>query len=166
MKKSGQVWSMDIVIAFIIFLSAIIILFVYSINYSGEVEKTYDKLSYDGDIIMESLFLEGHPKDWNFGNVINIGITSNNKINETKLERFYNLVQDDYPRTKILFNTNYDYYFFLQDNITISPLEIEGIGKPGTNKNEINSTDLVKITKFSIYKEKPTTAYLYIWQET
>ncbi len=166
MKKSGQVWSMDIVIAFIIFLTAIIILFVYSINYSGEVEKTYDKLIYDGDIIMENLFLEGYPNDWNSGNVINIGIVSNNKINETKLERFYNFARDDYPKTKYIFKTSYNYYFFLQDNMTINSSEIEGIGEPGINENEINSQDLVKITKFTIYKEKPTIAYLYIWQET
>jgi len=42
-------------------------------------------------------------------------------------------------------------------------LEIEGIGKPGTNKNDITAENLIKITRFTIYKEKPTTAYLYIW---
>jgi hypothetical protein len=163
MKKIGQVWSIDIIIAFTVFLIAILIFFIYSVNYSGEVEDTFKKLSYDGEIIFKNIFSEGYPEDWNSSNVVNIGIFSKNKINETKLERFYNLAENNYSITKDIFKTNYDYYFFLELNITINSLEIEGIGKPGTNKDDITSENLIKLTRFTIYKEKPTTAYLYIW---
>jgi len=163
-EKIGQVWSVDAIIAFMIFLVAIIIFFVYSINYSGETEDTFKKLQYDGDIILKILFSEGHPDDWNSTNVVNIGVMSEGKINETKIERFYNLTQDNYSTTKNLFKTSYDYYFFLDENLTINSSEIEGIGRPGTNKNKIRSTNLIKITRFTIYKEKPITAYLYIWE--
>jgi len=164
MIKRGQVWSTDIIMAFSIFLIAILVFFVYSVNYSGEADQTFSQISYDGEIILKNIFSEGHPQDWNTSNVINIGIMSENKINETKLERFYYLTQNNYSITKNIFKTTFDYYFFLEKNITINLTEIEGFGKSGTNKNNINSTDLIKITRFTIYNNKPTTAYLYIWK--
>ena len=85
MIKRGQVWSIDIIIAFTIFLIAIIVFFVYSVNYSGEAGETFEQISYDGEIILKSIFSEGHPQDWNSSNVVNIGIMSKNKINEKKL---------------------------------------------------------------------------------
>ena len=62
-----------------------------------------------------------------------------------------------------MFRTQYDYYFFLEENISINSTEFEGIGKPGTTKNNLNTTNLIKITRFTIFNEKPITAYLYIW---
>jgi len=163
MKKIGQVWSIDVMVAFTIFLLAIIIFFVYSVNYSGEADETFQQITYDGEIILRNIFSEGHPQDWNSSNVINIGIMSENKINETKLERFYDLVQNNYSTTKNIFKTTFDYYFFLDKNMTINSLEIEGFGKLGTNKSNINATNLIKITRFTVYKYKPVTANIYIW---
>ena len=166
MEKRGQAWSMDIIIAFIIFLTAIIIFFIYSVNYSGEVEDILRKLTYDGEIIFESILSKGYPSDWITGNVVNLGIISEGRINETKLERFYTYVQNNYSESKGMFNTEYDYYFFLGENVTINSQEVEGFGKPGVNKNNIDSANLIKITRFTIYRDKPTAAYLYIWQSS
>ena len=49
--------------------------------------------------------------------------------------------------------------------MTINSAEVEGIGQPGADKENINALNLVKITKFTVYKNKPVTAYFYIWQE-
>ena len=52
------------------------------------------------------------------------------KINDSKLARFYNFSLSDYPLTKRKFNTEYDYYFFLDSNMSIEGNTVDGIGKP------------------------------------
>ena len=161
MKKSkhSQAWGMDLMIASIIFTMGIIVFYFYALNEPSEAEEKIDALFYDGKVIADSILSEGHPKDWNVGNVVAIGILSQNKINETKLERFYDLADDDYNKTKALFNTKYNYYFFLNETMFINGEEKPGIGRvPSNHKN------LVKITRFTIYKEKPMAAYLHVWE--
>ena len=162
MKKS-QAWSTDLVAGFLIFLIGILLFFIYTINYTFEAKENFELMLYEGELIAENILSEGSPVDWNEGDVAKIGILDSSRINETKLSRFYNFVQTDYVRTKAIFNTNYDYYFFLDDPLTIDLTERDGIGKPGTDRDNINPTNLIKITKITIYEDKPVTAYLYIW---
>jgi hypothetical protein len=131
-------------------------------------------MQYDGKIISKMILSEGYPPDWNSTNVLKIGILSSNKIDETKLWMFYNLTKDNagYKNSKHIFNTKYDYYFFLVPSIKpISPLdpELDGIGKPGLDRNTIipieNPKNLIKVTRFTIYKDQPVTAYVYIWEK-
>lgn len=159
-EKKAQVWGLDLIIAVFIFSIGITVFLIYSINYSEEAADTFENLRYDGERIMQTLLLEGSPKDWSESDVARIGILSNNRINETKLERFYNLAQSQYSVSKLLMNTRYDYYFFLDENMEINGKEVAGIG----NANFNNSTNIISITRFVIYREKPTTAYLYIWE--
>jgi hypothetical protein len=164
-NNKAQAWGMDIMIAIMIFSIGIIIFLIYSVNNSNDSKEALEQLSYDGDNIFDSILSEGSPIDWTSVNVVKIGISSNDKINETKLERFYNLALSDYSRTKSIFNTKYDYYFYFKD-MSISTGEIDGIGKPGTNVSTIsdNPKNLIKITRFSSFKDKPVTVYLYIWE--
>ena len=73
--------------------------------------------------------------------------------------------ENNYTRTKNIFNTQYDYYFFLDENMTINSLEVEGIGKPETTKDNINAKNLIKITRFTVYQNKTTPIYIYLWEE-
>ena len=112
-SKRSQTWGLDVIIAVYLFSIGIVVFLIYSMNYSAEAVNALDKLHYDGDSIMRSLLSDGSPADWNESNVVTIGITTNNKINITKLERFYTLTQTNYNKTKLIFNTKYNYYFFL-----------------------------------------------------
>ena len=164
-SNRSQAWGMDLVFGFIIFTVGILAFFVYSINQSGEVRENFESLGVDGSFILNNILSDGYPQDWNSSNVVVIGILSNNKINETKLERFYNLTQSNYPITRSLFRTKYDYYFYFDnDNITISSGIIDGIGKPGVNRTNISSNNLIKISRYSIYKNKPVVINLDIWE--
>ena len=160
--KKSQAWGMDISIAMIIFSIGFIVLMIYSTNNSDDAKEKLENLQFDGEFLMNNLFSSGYPIDWNSSNLITIGIMDNGKINETKLKIFYELANNDYNRTKTLFNTRYDYYFFFSENITINLVNIKGIGKPGFDKNDIHADNLIKITRFTIYQEKPINAYLYI----
>ncbi len=145
-------------VAVVIFLTAIIAFYLYSINYSNETEEIYNSLLYDGNIMADTLLTTGYPANWNSTSVLTIGITSNNKVNETKLAQFYNLSTSNYVQTQALFNTRHDYYINFSSQIHIFGSNISGLGVyPETY------TNLIKISRFTIYKEKPTTLNLYIW---
>ncbi|MEA3248200.1 MAG: hypothetical protein U9Q73_00680, partial [Nanoarchaeota archaeon] len=150
-KKRAQIWGFDILTGLVLFLVGIIVFFLYSLNQPGEAQENFEFLFYDGKIIADNLMSSGHPFDWNSTNVITLGISDENKINETKLERLYEIIytENNYTLTKSLFNTQYDYYFFLDQNMTINSLEVEGIGKPGANRNNIDARNLIKITRFT-----------------
>src|SRR3989338_341207 len=163
-NKRAQGWGTDLIIGFIIFILAILFFYNYSFNYSNETEEIIELLSYKGDYIGDSIMSEGTPTDWSEGNVQKIGILTENKINQTKLEEFYNLVQTDYNSTKVIFNTKYDYYFFLTNPMNIGGGQVDGIGKPGVTKDTINATNLLRITRFTIYENKPVTAYIYVFE--
>jgi hypothetical protein len=159
MKKSGQGWGFDLIVAMLIFLFGIMAFFVYSLNYDTGTEDNFKLMAYDGEVISDSLLSEGFPTNWNTTNVIVIGLTSDNKINETKLQNLYILNETNYDKTRALFDTGFNYYFNFSEPIMFGSNYVVGIGKI-----PINQKDLIKTTRFTIYKNKPVSLYLYIWR--
>jgi len=171
-NKKAQGWGMDLIIAVTIFTFGLIAFFIYSLNSPGEAKEKIEALSYDGRILANIILSEGSPEGWNVDEVIKIGILSDNKINETKLKYFYELTKEEenYEETKELFDITYDYYFYLNELIDINgdaSLMLDGIGKPDFDKEAISTEikNLVKITRYTIYQNKPMTIYFYIWEE-
>ncbi len=152
LTKKSQAWALDLIIASVIFTVAIVFFYLYALNAPNEAQETAEALFYDGRIVSDSILSEGY---WTPGGAVTIGILSQNKINETKLKDFNSL---DYETTKQLFSTTHNYYFFLNEIMVI-----DGVDVPGIGKNPSNPKNLVKITRFTIYKNKPTTAYFYMW---
>ena len=91
LPKKAQVWGFDLMIGSIIFVVGILVFYLYSLNSPDETLGTFSTLSHDGNLIAETLLSEGFPENWDEDNVTDPGILSNNKINQTKLERFYDL---------------------------------------------------------------------------
>ena len=166
-KKRAQIWGVDLTAGMALFIVGVVVFFMYSLNQPNEAQDNFELLFYEGKIIADSFMSSGYPLDWNSGNVVALGISTNDKINETKLERLYEIIYIDnnYSVTKNLLNTPYDYYFFMDQNMTINSTEVEGIGKPGVTKDNIDAKNLIKITRFTIYKNKTTPFYIYIWEE-
>ena len=157
MRTRAQMWGMDLMIAIAIFSIGAVAFYFYSVSYTSE-ESIIENLNYDGNIIADSLLSQGYPSNWTESNVIVSGITNEGKINQTKLEQFYNLSTSDYYRTKNLFNSRYDFWIYLSADVEINSMVIEGIGK-----KPINYENLIKITKVIIYNNKPETLTLQIW---
>ncbi len=157
-RKKAQAWGIDLVMALSIFAVGLVFFYFYTLNQPNEAEEAIEGLFYDGEIVASSILSEGHPTDWNTNNVITIGILTDNKINNTKLLYFYSLANTQYEKTQNLFNTNYEYYFFLDENMTTISQEVEGIGR-----KPVGEENLVKITRFTVYKDQPVTAYIYMW---
>lgn len=156
--KRGQAWGFDLMIAVIIFTSGIVAFYLYSLNYQTEAQETIDSLFYEGSTLSEDLLSEGFPANWNIGSVQKIGLTNNGKINQTKLEKFYNLSIEDYQNTISLFGIKDNYFMNFSEAIVINQNSIEGIGKP-----PINPKNIIKITRLTIYREKPTAMNIFIW---
>ena len=112
--KKAQAWGTDLIIAFMIFSFTLVFFYFYSFNYSNETEDILQTLTYEGNFIADSLLSPGYPASWDESNVVEIGLTTDGKINQTKLENFYSFAQNDYERTKRVFGTKYDYYFFIK----------------------------------------------------
>ena len=165
--KRAQIWGLDVMMAMSLFLVGIVVFFTYTLNNSTEGYNEFETLSYDAKNIANNLMLEGYPENWNETNVEIIGISTNNKINQSKLEELYKIVytNNDYEITKDLFNTRYDYYIYFDFNMTINGTSVDGIGKPGTIKDSIDSRNLIKITRFTIYENKTTPLYVITWEK-
>jgi len=163
MKKEAQAWGFDLMIASAIFLGGIILFYVYSLNYPAAGQETLDKLTHDGGIIADSLLSEGFPINWEASNVVKIGLLSNEKINESKLETLYNMVyvNGEYEKTRAIFNTRYHYFFNFSETIDFGsgPIAEGGIGN-----QPFVTTNLIKINRFTIYKNMPVSVNLYIWE--
>ncbi|OIO76009.1 MAG: hypothetical protein AUJ85_01510 [Elusimicrobia bacterium CG1_02_37_114] len=157
--KRGQAWGFDLMIASIIFISGILIFYLYSLNASTETDEKLEALFYQGSLIADNLISEGYPLDWTEDTVTKIGLLSNNRINETKLERFYYLSEQDYGKTKTLLKTRYNYYITFSDQITIQGEVIDKIGQQTKNPK-----NLIKISRLTIYKEKPVEVHIFLWE--
>jgi hypothetical protein len=156
--KKGQIWGMDLIVAVLIFSVALSSFYFYTINNENTQEETLKKIEKRGKLITDILLSEGTT-------VQEIGLLTNGKINQTKLEQFNNLTTTNYEQTKQLFNTEYNYYIFLDQQIQTTTGTIDGIGKPGINRSNIEALTLIKINRITIYQNKPVSMTLYIWQE-
>ena len=140
-SKKAQAWGFDLIIASIIFISGIMLFYVYSINYPKESNEKLDKLFNSGEFMAEMLLSEGLPSDWDQNSVVRIGLTSNKKINDTKLKEFYEMANNElnpqgYKKSKSLFNTNYNFFMTFSEPIMVDERIIEegGIGQNFENE--------------------------------
>lgn len=161
--KKAQAWGIDLIAGLMVFLAALAIFYTFSVNYSGDSDEIYEKMIYRSEILTDIILSEGYPEKWNKTNVETIGITDQGKINQTKLDYFYELAEDNYVLSKNLLDIEYDYFIKFDSNIKINNSVVEGIGKTGTDVDNIDSKNLIKKTRFSVYENKPCTVYIYIW---
>ncbi|MBX4212198.1 hypothetical protein KW787_01935 [Candidatus Pacearchaeota archaeon] len=158
MARKAQAWGLDLIIAGVIFTSALVVLYLYGLNYSNEGEDTLKALQYDGDTMSSLILSDGVPLDWNATQVVIPGILTDNKINSTKLEYFYDLSSNDYSIARSLLGTKYNYFMFLSTPMIVHGQTVSGIGLNATNPN-----NLITITRFTSYQNKIATLYLQLW---
>ena len=75
-SQKAQAWGIDLMAAMTIFIVAITVFFVYSLNQSGEARSIIEDLNYDGKIFSNDLTSEGYPDDWVEANVVKILVNS------------------------------------------------------------------------------------------
>jgi len=167
LKIKGQVFSVDIIIAVIIFTAAILIYYKAMINFSEDDSELFDSIIMDVKSISDSLMSEGNPANWSKENINTLGLHTNQRINKTKLRYFAGI---PYKDTKNLLGTKYDYYIIFKDrNNNVCPINesLEGIGKPGVNLTNINILQnqkmLVKVTRITIRNSDIQKMVVFLW---
>ncbi|MBW3019800.1 hypothetical protein KY334_00755 [Candidatus Woesearchaeota archaeon] len=157
----GQVWYMDLIFGLSIFIIALLIFFSNKINLNNYDQAYLSSMIFEINSISDQIMGSGYPTNWNENNVIEIGIVDNGVINETKLNNLNDL---NYNDTKRLFNTRFDYYFYivgeqLYDNK-------EGYGKAGVNSTNIESIDsnqMINIDRYVVFNDKIRLLKVISW---
>jgi len=160
MNKKAQGWGLDLTVASVIFLIGIFFLYTYAVNFGGGSESILSSLNSQGKTGSSLILSEGSPENWEgLNNTETPGITINNKINQTKLNRFYNITdtREEYQRTKNRLNIIDEFYF------NFSGMEVEGDEINGIGKKPENYDNLVRTERITVYKNKVTKFNLYIW---
>jgi len=138
-SKRSQAWSLDLIIAGFIFLVAIMTLYLYAINYSSQSQENLNELYSEGQVASELILSEN-----------DFGILSDKRVNQTKLDE-YNYTSN-YSGKRDVLGVTHDFYFSID----------------GSNFGRLNSTqisDLIQITRITIYQDKPTKFEIYIYDE-
>lgn len=151
-RKKAQAWGFDLAVGMIIFVVGILSFYLYTINIPSGMREVIQELQQEGESIADSLMSEGSPADWSVTNVVRIGLLSDERINQTKLDNFRNLASTDYNRTKSLFRTKEEYFIYLDNDSS------NGIGR-----NATNAANLFKVTRVVVYNQSITTLNVYSW---
>ncbi|MFH1400076.1 MAG: hypothetical protein ABIH41_01025 [Nanoarchaeota archaeon] len=104
-RKRGQVWSLDFIVALLIFLAAGMIAVKLMVNMFSNTQ--YDLARSDANGIGSMLIGPGFPEDWTNDTVVEVGVTTDGNLNITKLRR---LARMDDRRAATLLLTPYDFY--------------------------------------------------------
>ncbi|MFH1290068.1 MAG: hypothetical protein ABIH92_01530 [Nanoarchaeota archaeon] len=150
--KKAQAWGFDLVVGMIIFVVGILSFYLYTTNLPGASEETIQHLQQDGELVADSLMSEGSPEDWTVSTVVMIGILSDDRINQTKLDSFRSLASSDYNLTRSLFRVRNNYFVYLDGDFA------SGIGADSTD-----AVNLVKVTRAVVYDRSVTTLNVYAW---
>lgn len=166
MHKKAQVWSLDFIVAIIIFITSFLVLYNYILDLQSPKDASLKPLEIDSRLITTNLLSSGNPDNWTASNVTIIGLIDGGHLNTNKLK---NLSLLTYQDTKTLFRTRYDFYLFFE-NKTTSPIDISGVtgvGKSGVNSTNLNNiikpSKIYQTTRLVVYNNQIVRMVLYLW---
>ena len=122
--KTSQAWSMDIMIAIVLFIGTIFVF--YSVLSAKQSPKT-DELQDDASIVLESIVSEDS----------DIGILNGAEVNETKLEELLGM---EYSEIKKKMRVENEFCIFLEDeegNVIYITQDQPGIGSDEISVSEV-----------------------------
>ncbi len=158
-EKRGQAWGFDLEIAAAIFITGIIAFYLFTFNYQGVQNSPNEDIVYEASTVADSLLSTGLPDNWNSTSVIKIGIVSSNKLDQQKIDSFYNLSETDYNRTRALLRTQFNFFVNISDTLYANGQVIDGIGHVPSE----NAT-VFRVSRFTSYQNKPVTLYVLLWR--
>ncbi len=162
-RKKAQIWSIDLLVAVIIFLSAIIFFYKYGVAELMDNDADIDYLLQDGKLISNYLLSEGIPENWTADNVTLIGLTDGSaRINPQKVMAFSNISMDNYGLSRRLLSSSNDYYVFFE-NSQNEKIIIDNVSFIGKNYTEDNPENLIKIERFAFYNSSVIKMVVYVW---
>lgn len=171
-STKAQVWYTDFVVALMIFTVGFLIYLNATSDILDKEDDEFGSIVNDVNRISSVFLSQGYPPDWDNETVELIGISLNNRINQTKLLRAANI---SYDKSRTLLSTRHEYFVFLKDkddNI-LNLGGVCGIGK--NNMAEIiseklcsnlslNAEKLAKSERTVIFKSEIAKMGVYVWE--
>jgi len=139
-KKKGQAWSLDAIMAVIIFTAAVLVLFFYALNVLSPADSKLKEIFYEGNLAADLILSEN-----------DVGILTDGRVNQTKLDDFLG----SYDQKKQTIGVTRDFYF-----------TISGMTSPsyGGKLNTTTTQDFIQITRITIYNNRPSKFELYVYE--
>jgi len=161
-KSGSQIWSLDLIIAFLIFLGSLLLFYNFSINTVDLEKEDVESILLDAKLISGYLASSGHPEDWTADTVVSIGLTDGDmRLEEEKVKQFSNMASLDYANTQKLLSTTHDYNIsFEKDNTSV---EIKGVSSIGKDYKTDNPRNLLKVIRFVFYNSSIINMVVHVW---
>lgn len=160
MRTKGQIWSLDTIVAVIIFMGGLLFFYHYSSYTIITQNQQLEDLSFNAKLVSSYLISEGNPVDWNVTNVNSIGLTDGDlKLNPEKVSKFKEM---SYQDSKKLLSTKYDFSinFKNQNNSFVSINNITFIGK---NYSLENPDNILSMNRFVFYNSSIIRIEVILW---
>ncbi len=176
-QKRGQIWTIDLAIALVLFIGVIFLFYNYSISFARE-DPLIEGMIKEGGYVSNSLLGSGYPQNWpalGMNNTVSLGLVDDGLLNISKvntLKTWIDMSLDNYTLSRIKLNTKYNYYIeFYGGSLGLpegeEPLP-EHVGKAYTS----DTRQIVKIQRLvavndtsSGYKIRPIKLNLYLWTD-
>ncbi len=161
--RRAQTWIFEFIISFLIFVG--LILLSLSILNSASPESEFGSVIREADHLSSLLISQGSPDDWNVSDVRSIGLTSNTRINTSKLSEFDSL---DYYSAKSLLGIHNDFAFYFEN--ASGTLNVEGdclrgfVGGCDNLLDVIAYDDLAVSTRVVILNSSIANLVVVVWQ--
>jgi hypothetical protein len=175
MRKKAQSWTIEFILALLIFSSAIVL----SVKYVSNIYRSDDfqNIMKESEVLSDYLLTEGTPTNWTYQDFIRPGLTLSGKIDTAKLS---NLTAINYTIARSAFGTNYDFYMFFEDDDGIIDIFGEATGIPGLcgyGSPKMNVTyngicnvfleypheNLITIKRLAVYNHSAVSLVIYLW---
>ncbi|MBC8494874.1 hypothetical protein H8D36_01845 [archaeon] len=162
-NRKGQMWVSDFVIGLFIFMIGVVL--VTRIIISNVSNDEFPQLKSEAETLSDYFLHEGVPHDWSNETVVRIGLTTNHRLNDTKLQQLYNM---SYDKTKFYLSTNKDYLLFFKYNNTLMNLSRCSYGAINFSTCEVNVSsleydNLIRISRLLPYNGSIIEMEVYLW---
>lgn len=167
LKRKGQVFTFDYIAGFIMFVIIAIIAGKQLVNIipSDSYNQLYEENIYFSTTLLQS----GYPEDWDTSNVLIPGLTTDNRLDTSKLANYDSLTYDEGKSYFHIIN-NFIFHFKFNDSIIYIDGECSfGFPLPTNTTtcepqfDTIAYTNLVKSTRLLIYNGTIIEMELFSW---
>jgi hypothetical protein len=181
-KKKSQSFSIEFILAFLLFSSAIVV----SIKMISNIYKPTDfnDLVKESELLSDNLLSEGYPINWTTDDVIKIGLLDNNRLSVNKLLSLYNMT---YYEAKTASGVRKDFFIYFTRNKSVlnmfytidaynSTIDSCGYGSPQVIQQYDGSkciisfenathNNFVKISRLAVYNGTILTMNINMWDK-
>lgn len=143
-RKRAQIWSFDLMVAFVLFVIGVIVIYFYAINYKSGALDELSELSFDANFASDLLLGEDE-----------LSIVTQGHINQTKLDLFATL-SDSEIRTNYGILNNFYISF---DGMMISGVPVSSVGIVNTSVVD----NQIILQRVVVYQDKILVMEVTAW---